>query len=151
MKEWLHILPVSACLVLTSGALATSSQREKASEVETIWGGNMNVVVEESVAVRTVRGVVELAEQPTEDALVEIFDHPELVLNRASRDRTGQIRLAYHRTDRMGRFSFHLPDGDYEIRASKELGIDVTSVLIHVRKSAPVSRKPLVIPLKLGT
>jgi len=135
--------------------LACGAQRSVAPQAAvstaTIWGGNTNVVVQWSKPVRLIKGIVETsAGAPLAGVLVEIYDHPEVVLRDPSSSRTGQKRITGVLTDQAGRFLFELPDGDYEIRASKSSEFDVTSVVVHLRKSVASSRARLKVKLLLG-
>jgi hypothetical protein len=126
MRAPSRILAVAGFLALGWGAHEARSQQKPSSDEKTIQGGNLLT------------------------PLAEVFDHPEAVIRDQRPHRIDQKRLAFGRTDKMGRFSFDLPDGDYEIRASKSGGFGVRSVLIKMRKSAPDSSNPLIVALPLG-
>jgi hypothetical protein len=115
-----------------------------------IWGGNRLVVIQ-SIRLRADRGKLEdSTDAPMAAALIEVLHRPEAAIRNQRPDLVGQRRLAFCRRDKTGRFSFLLPDRDYEIRARKSEGFDVPSVLIEGRKSAPNSSKPLTVARQFG-
>jgi len=141
---------IASCLCLAVGYIPALSQCVPAS-VETLWGGNENVVIQEARSIRKVRGLVQDSQHtPVSGALVEVYDHPEIVLRNPSRTRTGQSRLAACITGDSGSFSLDVPPGRYELRLSKSAEWDVTSVLLTVRNSPFSSRKGIVVRLLVG-
>jgi hypothetical protein len=113
MRARSRILPVVGFLALGCGAHEARSQQTPSSDEKTIWGGNLLVVTQVHKALRAARGIVEdPTDVPVNAALVEVFDHPEAVIRDQRSNRIDQKRLAFCRTDQMGRFSFDLPDGD---------------------------------------
>jgi hypothetical protein len=89
--------------------------------------------------------------KPWAGVLVEIYDHPDVVLRDSSRNRTGQTRIIGCVTDQRGRFAFKLKAGDYELRASNGDSWNVTSVVIRVRKGRFISQHRLVVQLFPGS
>ena len=62
---------------------------------KTRWGGNTNVVIQESRPTRSIHGIVkDRADEPLADVLVEVYDQPEIVLQNPRPDRDGQRRIA---------------------------------------------------------
>jgi hypothetical protein len=120
------------------------------SNESTKWGGNEDVVMQVREAMGQVRGTVPEDYQtgkPWPGVLVEVYNHPEVVLEDSSPSRTGQTRIIGCVTDQRGRFAFKLKTGDYELRASNGAGWKVTSVVIRVRKGRVISRHRLVMQL----
>jgi len=124
------------------------------SNENTKWGANDDVVMQVRQPMGQAHGTV-LEDYPTgklgPGVLVEVYNHPEVVLADTSRNRTGQTRIIGCVTDPRGRFTFKLKAGDYELRASNGAGWKVTSVVIRVRKGRFISRHRLVVQLFPGT
>jgi len=133
--------------VLLGVSYGTLGQCVPTSTLTTYWGSE-NVVIEPSRPVQSMRGIV-TADRPLEGVLVEIYDHPEVVRSDDSPGRSGQKRLAACVTTKNGRFSFSLPQGKYELRLSKPVEWNATSVLVEVRKSGG-SRESIKVWLELG-
>jgi hypothetical protein len=109
---------------------------------KTHWGLMDHVV--ESEPVKTLRGVVRIfasPDPPQEGVLVEVYDHGEIALENARQDRSGQQRVMACVTGNDGEFAFDLPPGKYEVRASKNAGWDVTSVIVEVKKRGAKLKK----------
>jgi len=122
-----------------------------ASTEKTTWGGNTNVVLKEPRPMRSVQGFVkDRVDKPLTGVLVEVYDHPEIALQNPSPDRTGQKRIAACLTSETGLFSLDVVPGHYELRFSKSGGWNVTSVPVRVTRSAPSSKKGVVVRLFLG-
>jgi len=120
------------------------------SNESTKWGGNEDVVMQVREPMGRVHGTVPQdyrTGQPWPGVLVEVYNHPEVVLEDPSPKRTGQTRIIGCVTDQRGRFAFKLKTGDYELRASNGAGWKVTSVVIRVRKGRIISRHRLVVQL----
>ena len=97
-----------------------------------------NPVVITHPAVTAVRGVVISPDNtPMDDALVEVYDHPEVVIN-AGHATAVQRRIAACITNSSGRFFLNVPQGYYEVRFTKSdsIGWERTSVLVKVRSLA---------------
>ena len=114
----------------------------------------MMIFVEEK-SYRELRGTVQLREgQPVENALVELFDNPEYLLDRSiasANNHPKQRRLAACMVSSDGKFRFrNLADGKYEIRSSSGNGVNVTHVYIVIDKQSG-EKKDLVVEMTLGT
>ncbi len=147
----LALKAVSACAFLA--AIPAFCQCIPSDE-RTRWGGNEQVVIDESKPLKTIRGkVVQDLESltPWKDVLVEIYDHPEVHLQDFNSRKVTQRRIVGCRTNDTGIFSFHLPRGRYEVRISCCSGVNVTSVLVRLGGSPFVSRRSLVVKPVLGT
>lgn len=120
------------------------------SNESTKWGGSEDVVMQVREAMGQARGTVPQdyrTGKPWPGVLVEVYNHPEVVLEDSSPNRTGQTRIIGCVTDQRGRFAFKLKTGAYELRASNGAGWKVTSVVIRVRKGRVISRHRLVVQL----
>jgi hypothetical protein len=94
-----------------------------------------------SEELRTLTGFV-IAGYPEvseDDVLVEVFDHPELAQG-GDPTRRGQKRVRACVTQRDGRFSFDLPFGKYELRCSKPVEWNSTSVIVTLSKQGSSKR-----------
>jgi hypothetical protein len=126
-----------------------------ATETQNTSWGQQNVVIVHRKPMQIAYGIVtggRLEGPPLEGVLVEVYDHPEVVLREGlvdRRDRTGQQQIAACVTDKTGRFGFKLPPGKYELRLSKPIEWNCTSVLVEVRTKA-ASNKPLRVALRLA-
>jgi hypothetical protein len=102
---------------------------------ETRWGGNEVIEVDfRDHPVRTVHGVARLAGGlvPSDDVLLQVYkrNHTDS-LYRAPQP-GDPLPVAACLTGNDGAFRFELPNGEYEIRASMNKGMDVTHVYITV-------------------
>lgn len=96
--------------------------------------GNEDIVISIAHAKRSPRGVIKAQDGSlVSGVLVEVFDHPEVVLRDGTRAQGLQNRLGACMTDETASFDVKLPSGKYEIRFSKSGGWQCTSTLIHVR------------------
>ncbi len=119
-----------------------------ANSLVTSWGQE-NVVIEHE-PVKVIRGVVQVSDgNPADGVFVEVYDRPEVVLRDSSPSRKGQRRLAACTTGPNGRFSFKMAPGRYEVRCSKPLEWNVTSVLLEVSRKKG-STEALEVPLELA-
>jgi hypothetical protein len=140
-----------AILFLLVPAMSAFGQCRVASTENTKWGGNRNVVIEEPKPVRSLGGIVrDPTDKPLTGVLVEVYDHPEIVLQNSSRERAGQKRIAACVTSEGGGFSLNVPPGHYELRFSKSSEWNVTSVLVRVTQSAAASKKGMAVRLYPG-
>ena len=121
------------------------------------WGGNQRVVVADEIPCKEIRGTVyEETGQPANGALVEIFTHPEYLLQVRSigiknEDEPQQRRIATCRTGPDGKFCFrNLAAGKYELRSSIDSGWDVTSIYVVVDPSKG-KQKVMRVDMHLGT
>jgi hypothetical protein len=144
-----------AIIAAFSASISTIARAEcSVSNETTIWGGNERVLIQESKAVTAVRGrVVQNTDPhaPWTGILVEVYDHPEIVLREGPSSDDERKRITGCKTDAMGNFSFNLKPGDYEIRFSCCNGVNVTSMVVRVRKRIFVSRRSFTVHLTLGT
>jgi protocatechuate 3,4-dioxygenase beta subunit len=104
-------------------------------EETTHWGGNEMIVMKEENSYRQLRGTIEMSDGSLlKDALVEVFDHPDYLLDSSHSRREGppeQKRVAVCRTAADGKFCFrNLPPGKYELRSSLGSGWNVTHVYV---------------------
>lgn len=116
-------------------------------------GANMFVINVEKEAYRTLEGTVvrEYAGQFIEDALVEVFDHPEYLLSdNPSADHPEQKRVAACHTSADGKFCFlRLPPGKYELRSSLNSGWNITHIYVVVDKKGKTRK--IEVRMSLGT
>jgi hypothetical protein len=113
-------------LILTSTSAVLGQCKPAPDTRKTDWG-HQNVVL---------AGYPGVSE---EDVLVEVFDHPELAQG-GDQTRTGQKRLKACVTQKDGKFSFNLPFGKYEVRCSKPVGWNCTSVIVTLSKKGSSKR-----------
>jgi hypothetical protein len=151
-RAWGRVEQVAILLVCLVAAPAFGECTP--SNQTTMWGGNDNVVMQVRKPMRQANGTVLQDYQtgkPWPGILVEVYNHPEVVLEDSGRNRTGQTRILGCVTDQRGRFRFKLKAGDYELRASNGARWNVTSVVIRVRKGQFISHHRLVVQLFPGT
>jgi len=102
---------------------------------------------------RDLVGPVSIGEDmPVKDALVEVFDNPDYLLDEATMahpPKQKRLRACITGTD--GKFCMrNLPSGKYELRASVNAGIDVTHIYVVVDRKHG-STDPMVVRLQVGT
>jgi hypothetical protein len=127
-------------LILTSTSAVLGQCKPAPDTRKTDWG-HQNVVMIYSEPLRTLTGFV-IAGYPGvsgEDVLVEVFDHPELAQG-GNQTRSGQKRLKACVTQRDGSFFFDLPFGKYEVRCSKPVEWNCTSVIVTLSKQGSSNR-----------
>ncbi|MBX3278900.1 MAG: carboxypeptidase regulatory-like domain-containing protein [Acidobacteria bacterium] len=133
-------------IVILLTAITVSAQPGRcacriASENETTqWGWIVDRTIEGG-AVKALRGrILDAAETPIPNALVEVLDHPEVWLGeKGYYNRDKQKRLAACVVGANGEFCFSkLPPGKYELRASGPSGFDPMHVIL---KLAPHDRR----------
>ena len=121
---------------------------------KTRYGGNMMIVVPVEKTYRELHGTVQMNDdQVLENALVEIFDNPDYLLNSNPNavKQPRQTRLAACVTGPDGKFCFrHLPTGKYELRSSIRNGWNVTHVIVAVNKRSGENEE-IVVKMSLGT
>jgi hypothetical protein len=144
-----------ACLLVAPSVLADCKCGPPDKGETTRWGGNEMVVVKEENSFRNLDGTVQMSgDRPLENALVEIFDHPDYLLDTSHSRSEGppeQKRLAACRTAKDGKFCFrNLPSGKYELRSSMGSGWNVTHVYVVLDGQSKRSGKLKVLML-LGT
>ncbi|MGB6835672.1 MAG: carboxypeptidase-like regulatory domain-containing protein [Candidatus Acidiferrum sp.] len=113
------------------------------------------VVYVEEKTYRELRGTVKMHEgQPVENALVEIFDKPEYLLDHSivsANNRPKQRRLATCVASADGKFCFpNIGNGKYELRSSSGSGVNVTHVYVVIDKQTG-EKKDLSVEMTLGT
>jgi hypothetical protein len=140
-------------IVLVTGACsypALGQCRPAPDSLQTIWG-HQNAVIVNSKPLKKLQGNLLLGyggpEVSKDGVLVEVFDHPELALS-GDQNRTGQRRLRACVTQKDGSFSFDLPAGKYELRCSKPVEWNCTSVVVDIDKKG--SSKSLSVRLELA-
>jgi Carboxypeptidase regulatory-like domain len=140
-----------AVVVSPMAGIRALGQCTPTSTEKTRWGGNTNVVIEEPEPVRSIRGIVrDPTDKPLTGVLVEVYDHPEIVLQNSSPERAGQKRIAACVTSEGGSFSFNVPPGHYELRFSKSSEWNVTSVPVKITKLAAASKTSMTVRLYPG-
>jgi hypothetical protein len=124
----------------------------KPTSAQTKWGGNMKVQMAEPKPVKSIHGVVMGGDgKPLGGVLVEVYDHPESLVWDSTQPTVGKKRIAGCMTGETGVFSLDVPPGHYELRLSKSIEWDVTSMPVRVRKSAAYSKKGFEMWLQPGT
>jgi len=119
---------------------------------ETMWGGNMRIVIMSAKPMRSLHGIVgNTMGAPLTGVLVEVYDHPETLLRSGPPLVNAQGRITGCTTNETGQFSFKVPPGNYDLRFSNSYRWDVTSVYVRVRKLRLPSRRGLIVRLTLGT
>jgi protocatechuate 3,4-dioxygenase beta subunit len=106
-------------------------------------GANMIIVVPMKKNYRELRGTVQMSDgRLLENALVEIFDNANYLLQSGPLKQPRQTRLAECVTGPDGKFCFrHLPSGTYELRSSIDAGWNVTHVHVTVNKPSGASEE----------
>jgi hypothetical protein len=113
------------------------------------------VIFVEEKSYRELRGTVQLHEgQPIANALLEVFDKPEYLLDRSidsANNRPKQRRLAACVASADGKFCFrNLANGKYELRSSSGNGVNVTHVYVVIDRQSG-EKKDLSVEMTLGT
>jgi hypothetical protein len=119
----------------------------------THWGGNEEIVFKEKMVYRSLRGVVQSGGRPIRDALVELFDRPDYLLDPKRREeKAKQLRIAACKTGEDGKFCFrNVHRGRYELRASVDSGWNVSHIYVIVRPdSQRASRASIEVPIGVG-
>jgi hypothetical protein len=118
---------------------------------ETRYGGNQLIQIDlrdEPIARPT--GIVMLTEAPVGGALLQVFrrKHDDPLWVPRDQQKTSAIAACITRPD--GVFSFSLDPGEYEIRASLNGGMDVTSTFLIVKSGWRRSNR-IVVEMHVGT
>ncbi len=117
--------------------------RKATADEKTRWGWIVDRTVDEG-SVRALSGrVVDANGGALADALVEVFDRPEIWLAEDSYQNSGrQKRLAACVTGEKGEFCFAgLPSAKYELRASGPPGFDPMHVILTLAPKDRQSKK----------
>ncbi len=143
-----------ACLLIAPSILGDCKCGPLDKNETTRWGGNEMIVVKEKGSFRKLQGRVQMFDdRPLENALVEIFDHPDYLLDTSHSRGDGppeQKRLGACRTTGDGKFCFRdLPPGKYELRSSMGSGWNVTHV--YVVLDGQGKRDSLHVKMSVGT
>lgn len=107
-------------------------------------GANQFVIYVEKESYRQLEGTVETNyDRAIENALVEVFDHPDYLLDENPlKNHPDQKRLAACRTAVDGKFCFRaLPSGKYELRSSLDGGWNTTHIYVVVDKRSHQTKK----------
>jgi hypothetical protein len=139
---------------LTSLMLGQGQSRHCSEEpvtTKTRWGGNERVVMDlRDKSLRIVSGTVQGPGVGSLNTLVQVFQRkPSDPLYKAS-DQENGLPVAACVTGSDGTFTFSLPPGEYELRMSQNLGVDVTSVLVAVKQGWHSSKK-IRVEMHVGT
>jgi len=132
--------------------MAADRKCVRAAKTETTRsGGNIHVIVVDDTPRSLLSGTVTYPDEEAVDgALVEIFDHPEN-LQKPWEKKSPQKRIAACVTRAAGKYCFaKLPAGIYELRISKDAGINVTSVRVTI-DAKKGTHEPVNVRLVMGT
>ena len=153
---------IRIALLLTALLSLSFSRPEKcaclpASAKDTTSWGQQNVIIKNEGIVQSLRGTVVGAvnKTPLGGVLVEVYDKPEgLLMDWKERDarKVNQRRVAVCMTGGNGEFCFSkIPPGQYELRCSKAVGWDSTSVYVAVDpKARHRTRAKILVPLQVS-
>lgn len=113
------------------------------------------VIFVEEKSYRELRGTVQMhGGQPVANALLEVFDKPEYLLDHSivsANNRPKQRRLAACVASADGKFCFrNIGNGKYELRSSSGSGVNVTHVYVVIDKQSG-EKKDLSVEMALGT
>ena len=109
-----------------------------AKDEMTRWGGNETITIKEDKVHKQIFGTVNLftSDNPTSGALVEVYTHPDYLFLEypdSEKEAKKQRRVAACITGEDGKFCFgFIKPGKYEVRVSKESGINVTHIYVEV-------------------
>ena len=119
----------------------------------TRWGGNELVEIDmREHPVRAPHGGVAIGwpEHPADGVLLQVFKRSPSDPPYSKQDQATHPPVAACVTGADGTFSFTLPQGEYELRASMGKGMNVTLVFLTVKRGWHSSRK-IVIQMHPGT
>jgi protocatechuate 3,4-dioxygenase beta subunit len=155
-KTWALLMPAAAllaCALAAPSVLGDCKCHPAEKDDVTRKGANEFVLDVPKETYRKVQGtVVGMSDdRPMENALVEIFDHPDYLLRENPlAEHPQQRRVAACVTGTNGRFCFHtLPPGKYELRSSLESGWNITHIYVVVDKKG--QRKKIQVMMHIGT
>jgi protocatechuate 3,4-dioxygenase beta subunit len=143
---------LATALLTAAPAMSTDCTCHKPEKGDkTRRGANIMVVVPMEKSFRELRGTVQMPDgRVLENALVEIFDNADYLLQSGPLKQPHQTRLAKCVTGSDGKFCFrHLPSGTYELRSSIDTGWNVTHVHVTVDKRSGASEEFTVV-MSLG-
>jgi hypothetical protein len=148
----------SFCLVvfiafggLTFGHAQSSGCQQAALTTVTRWGGNETITIDlRDMPVRKVRGTTVFPGNETVSTLVQVFLRKPSDARYQTRYEDARLPVAACITGHDGAFAFSLPPGEYELRMSQGAGVDVTSVLITVKRGH-YSSKRISVTMHVGT
>jgi protocatechuate 3,4-dioxygenase beta subunit len=112
------------------------------------------VIIKQDDPVESLRGrlIVPANGRPLEGVLVEVFDKPEgLLLDWRQREalKAQQFRIAACITGPDGEFHFkNIPPGNYELRSSKPIEWNSTSIYVVVDPQNQNRKSKIVVPLE---
>ena len=129
----------------------------------TRWGGNHWIAYRQEDIYKSISGKVEVGFGALilDDALVEVFDHPDYLLceweeynpnNCTTHPPKEQRRISACKTGKDGKFCFrNIPPGKYELRVSKDAGFNVNHLYVEVDPGNPESvSKAIVVDMSVG-
>jgi protocatechuate 3,4-dioxygenase beta subunit len=144
MKSIIALLILIATGLSASSHKGTCKCKPASSSDQTSWGQE-NVIIKKEEVLKALRGRVVSAanEKPLAGVLVEVYDKPEgLLLDWKEREakKPEQRRIAACITGPDGQFCFaNIPPGKYELRSSKPLEWNPTSLYVAVEPRDPRS------------
>jgi hypothetical protein len=108
-----------------------------------MWGGNELIEIDmREEPVQATRGVVNWTEdQPANGVLLQVFKRSPSDPLYSKQDQATHPPVAACVTGADGTFSFTLPQGEYELRASMNRSMDVTLVFLTVKRGWHRPRK----------
>jgi len=108
-----------------------------------MWGGNELIEIDmREEPVQATRGVVNWTEdQPANGVLLQVFKRSPSDPPYSKQDQAANPPVAACVTGADGTFSFTLPQGEYELRASMGKGMNVTLVFLSVKRGWHWPRK----------
>jgi len=155
MRHELIVLAIVAASTYSTYAQAKSHLCSPVSlTMPTRWGGNELIQIDMwDKPIRSPHGFVSQGwgeNEPATNTLLQVFErNPFDPLTQPDHDKMVPILACV--TDASGASVFSLPDGEYEIRASMNPGINVSSVFIRVHHGLLTRSRKILIPLHVGT
>jgi hypothetical protein len=134
------------CCFTVAGVALGHSQKYHCKQVplatETRWGGNEGVEIDlRDKPVREVKGIVSGPGEGSTSTLVQVFLRKPSDGRNQTRYEDARLPVATCETGDDGAFGFSLSPGEYELRFSQNVGVDVTSVFVTVKSGWHLSRK----------
>ena len=145
-REQMRLTFAILAFIVLAVALSADAQSCKSAPLttETRWGGNEVIEVDlRDHPVRIVNGVARLAGGlvPSDDVLLQVYKRSHSDPLYRAPQLGDPLPVAACLTGNDGAFRFELPNGEYEIRASMNKGMDVTHVYITVSHGLRRSRR----------